>query len=577
MQVDSNFPEVVRTAADAAASKLAAVKHGYYNDGYLRALDLPVRKRTTIINRGTYARTLSVETVCKAFLDGCPQGDGQLVLLGAGRDSLFFRLAAKGVKMAKCLEVDAKSVSDANARFIAKSQTHCELLGLNANEAKPGDNGLATVQTSGGSCEASFLGPKLAICAADITNLEELGNAFEASEMDPSKPTLFVAECVLAYLDPKASERLLEWCAQFAESSAFVAFDMINPEDSFGRMMLQNLASSGLRLPGMEGCPTVEAHRARMLQQGFTEVNVAPMLQVYDEFFSNEERARVSKIEWLDEVEEWNLIMNHYCFAVGVKGDAISLLSTIAGPLGTGNLNVPFQTVQNAMVSPKPCVRNIVPESPPLVADNPALSYLQEAPRFQRFDSADWAMGAIHSKLTQSNVAASASSNLMSLTSEVDKVVPDEEDNNHDHLAADAIDITAAVRDVLDVEMDATTPRLTEQSASASVSSTPRTMNAQLPAAEPDNMDSGKVKPTGFAANAQRLLQTKPLGGVTGFRAHAQHRVGNVIGRQRFDSADHFSSPEFAKNVNQARAEFEESEAKFVDGNGNRDAATGAT
>ena len=45
--------------------------------------------------------------------------------------------------------------------------------------------------------------------------------------------------------------------------------------------------------------------------------------------FEEEERNRVHKIEWLDELEEWNLLLGHYMFLVAANGDAVRPPSNI--------------------------------------------------------------------------------------------------------------------------------------------------------------------------------------------------------------------------------------------------------
>lgn len=43
------------------------------------------------------------------------------------------------------------------------------------------------------------------------------------------------------------------------------------------------------------------------------------MEQIYysDEWVTEQERDRVERLEWLDEVEEWKLLASHYCVAWG--------------------------------------------------------------------------------------------------------------------------------------------------------------------------------------------------------------------------------------------------------------------
>ena len=50
------------------------------------------------------------------------------------------------------------------------------------------------------------------------------------------------------------------------------------------------------------------------------------MLTMYDRHISPEERKRVAKLEIFDELEEWRLLMAHYCFTVAVRGSLLRSL-----------------------------------------------------------------------------------------------------------------------------------------------------------------------------------------------------------------------------------------------------------
>ena len=45
---------------------------------------------------------------------------------------------------------------------------------------------------------------------------------------------------------------------------AYVNYEMINPDDQFGRMMVENLENRGCQLLGIHDCKTTEAQKARM-------------------------------------------------------------------------------------------------------------------------------------------------------------------------------------------------------------------------------------------------------------------------------------------------------------------------
>lgn len=44
------------------------------------------------------------------------------------------------------------------------------------------------------------------------------------------------------------------------------------------------------------------------------------MLSIYNSLIPQSEKIRINRIEMLDEVEEWELLMSHYCVSMGIKG-----------------------------------------------------------------------------------------------------------------------------------------------------------------------------------------------------------------------------------------------------------------
>lgn len=64
--------------------------------------------------------------------------------------------------------------------------------------------------------------------------------------LDPSLPTLLLFECVLVYMSPASSSRLLEWFVNLIKSSqngvlGCIVYEMFGLEDAFGRVMINNL------------------------------------------------------------------------------------------------------------------------------------------------------------------------------------------------------------------------------------------------------------------------------------------------------------------------------------------------
>ena len=62
--------------------------------------------------------------------------------------------------------------------------------------------------------------------------------------VQPELPTLILTECLLIYMKAEDSSSVLNWTMDFfgaAGEIAYVNYEMINPSDQFGRMMVENL------------------------------------------------------------------------------------------------------------------------------------------------------------------------------------------------------------------------------------------------------------------------------------------------------------------------------------------------
>lgn len=59
--------------------------------------------------------------------------------------------------------------------------------------------------------------------------------------LDPSLPTLILAECVLCYMQPQEADRIFTWAGRFADR-AIIVYEMVGLKDTFGQVMRRNLA-----------------------------------------------------------------------------------------------------------------------------------------------------------------------------------------------------------------------------------------------------------------------------------------------------------------------------------------------
>jgi len=418
------------TADDAVISKLAASSLGYYEDPFASRLAQhgPVMpKRMPIINRGTWTRVAAMDQVVDEFL--CTSfGDNQLrqiVSLGAGLDSRFFRLSERSRKLggdqvttAEVLKetVESDPTFVVNGKVIRKSLTRRRSLttrrwtpgnvsyfevdfpdiitrkraSIEGNRAlssaamiRPSlsslpmsgsfeeneeeeeeeeDDGDGVVENnavmntdsnSGASNEAEeklLMGP-YSLVSADLRDIAALESAMNEAGFDHNAPTLFIAECVLVYLPEKDATALLEWASNTAHSSTespsqthspkmFAGFEMVNPLDAFGKVMVSNLRERGVELHGMLNHPTLESQIGRFTKCGWSDPNdhcAWDMHCVYNSgLLDIVERRRIESIEGLDELEEWELLMQHYCLCLAYIGeDAEPMFRRLSSALDT--------------------------------------------------------------------------------------------------------------------------------------------------------------------------------------------------------------------------------------------------
>ena len=62
--------------------------------------------------------------------------------------------------------------------------------------------------------------------------------------VEPANPTLILTECLLIYMRSEDTRGVLDWTMDFFGATGdvvYVNYEMVNPDDQFGRMMVENL------------------------------------------------------------------------------------------------------------------------------------------------------------------------------------------------------------------------------------------------------------------------------------------------------------------------------------------------
>ncbi|KAH9955046.1 S-adenosyl-L-methionine-dependent methyltransferase [Russula dissimulans] len=318
------------TDNDAAIARLSAVRKGYLTDPYIAAL-IPRAHlqppRPPLINIGTYLRSRGIDHLIDGWFRLAGGRKVQIVSLGAGSDTRFWRLAngPHAAQLQRYIEIDFAENTARKVMSIRKSRVLSAALG-----------GAGTGDVSVGGGGTALRAPVYSVLPWISRSAGgETGDDDEEPPplLSPTLPTLLLFECVLAYMDPAASNALVRWFVDYfaappplaggagTTSTAAgaplggVVYEMFKLNDAFGRVMLNNLKSRNVSLPGAEPYHDLASLSRRFLDLGFTTAQAVTLREIRRRYVEPRELQRLSQLELLDEVEELELMLDHYAIS----------------------------------------------------------------------------------------------------------------------------------------------------------------------------------------------------------------------------------------------------------------------
>nr|XP_046259052.1 tRNA wybutosine-synthesizing protein 4 [Scatophagus argus] len=295
------------TNDSSVVSKVSAAAHGYFQDVFLQHLVCKVTRRAPLINRGYYVRWRAVDHCVRRFLhvtENCPKR--QILSLGAGFDSLYFRLHAdEALDRAVVFEVDFPDVARRKAALIDSNVTLRLMLGpLLSFVTGP-------VYVSSGQYR---------LLGVDVREESQVEEALGGAGLDWSAPTLVLSEVVLTYMETQWSDAVISWTAKLLPQSLFVVYEQIRPHDPFGQIMQDHFLKLNSALHALRQYPDTAAQRHRFLDKGWEQCVCLDMNVFYLGLVPEEERCRVEKLEPFDEYEEWHQKCSHYFILTACRG-----------------------------------------------------------------------------------------------------------------------------------------------------------------------------------------------------------------------------------------------------------------
>ncbi len=397
---------VKATGDDAMLAKLATTKAGYYVDPFLDAFSQSPsaddsnnsstkssagassrtnatsgRRRIVqpLIKRGTHARVCVMDRAISTFLKMDEELPCQVVILGAGKDTSYFRYrngnlmgmrkqedqtqiggqpprrlprhrqtesATTNQREVHWYEVDHVSVVTEKASLIRKSnllKSFCPLLVKTETGYESGGSSGGFGSLSGGlgslSSSSSSPSPTYRLIGHDLRDSPTI--LLEKLNLNPTLPTLFIMECVSMYIPITESKTLLQALSVSSDTVYIACYEpILGLGDPFGRVMERNLVKMGVASPDccLLKTRTLKDQLEKLVESGgFRRAVGCNMWNAYETIVTAAQRNRANQSEFMDEFEELILIMQHYCFVVaqGGRGSTSSEAPPPLSPLTT--------------------------------------------------------------------------------------------------------------------------------------------------------------------------------------------------------------------------------------------------
>ncbi|CEG50489.1 leucine carboxyl methyltransferase 2-like [Plasmopara halstedii] len=332
---------VTETAFDAIKCKASAVTLGYYNDSFLRFFVEKPTRRIPLIHRGYYLRHVAIARCVELFFSQYKMSTRiNIVSLGAGFDTLFFRLLAQRqfTGSISFTEVDCNAIVDAKKVLLNDKQVRAQLFQKYANDLTVAESMEDNVAWQ---CHVSCATYSLIAC--DLGDIQRLNSSFKTAGVDRNLPTLILAECVLSYLAPEKGTELLQWLAATFPSGSIAVYDpialqggseknneqsdreTIEGSDAFSSTLQRYFAVKGCSLRGATGYRTAADHARRFLAFAhWHNCRILDMNSVFAACTSVEEKRRIASLEPFDEYADWVLCNAHYAIYLADNNKRLS-------------------------------------------------------------------------------------------------------------------------------------------------------------------------------------------------------------------------------------------------------------
>ena len=297
----SEVEGVQSTSNDALKTKISCVLCNYYQDPFILYMEPGVnhKKFLPLMNRGTYCRVYAINSKLHEILDNRKKLEEfkdskiNIIILGSGFDTTYFNLMAEGYTNIEVYEYDYKNIIEKKMKYISKYKQLSEIVKTNKNNYH--------------------------LIDCDITNKKLFSESLNKIQNNENDLTIVICECLLVYIDKEITVEMLSSINERFSNVYILEYDLIGPDDPFGKEMVDNLKNRNINLKGFNEVKNIDDQINRLKEAKFEDINIVDMYYVYFKLLPIQERRRIERLELMDEFEELNLLQRHACFGYASK------------------------------------------------------------------------------------------------------------------------------------------------------------------------------------------------------------------------------------------------------------------
>ena len=200
---------------------------------------------------------------------------------------------SEGYSNIEVYEFDYKEIIDKKLKYISKAKPLVEIINKNKNNYH--------------------------LINCDITNKKLFSESLNNIKIGENDLTVVICECLLVYIEENVTLEMLSCLTNKFDNLYILEYDLIGPDDPFGKEMVDNLKTRDIHLKGFNEVKNINDQENRLKKANFEDINIVDMYHIYFKVLPLEDRKRIERLELMDEFEELNLLQKHACFGFASK------------------------------------------------------------------------------------------------------------------------------------------------------------------------------------------------------------------------------------------------------------------